>query len=383
MGPWERLEELRRRPERRILGLMSGMSRDGLDLALVRVRRSPALEVQVEAARTVPYGPELWARLAAAPEAAAPELARLDFDLAEAWAAAALEFLAVHGPVDLVGSHGQTVAHHPRAAGRPAATLQLGQAAVLAERLGVPVVSDFRARDVAAGGEGAPLVPRADWLLHARPGAVSGCLNLGSIANVSVLPARAEEILAFDAGPANALIDALARAATGDIDRDGALSAGGAVCDEVLLDLYRRRRHWLAQPPPRSAGYATFSAPLAAELRAAFPALGAADLVRSAVEFSALVVRDALAAFVLPRFGGCSPLRASGGGCRNPTLMAALRAHLAPLGVALEPLPEPWPDAKEAVAFALLADATLCGEPGNVPSATGARHPVVLGTLTP
>ncbi len=386
MEPWQRLDRLRGRPERRILGLMSGMSRDGLDLALVRVRSGPPLEVTLEGARTVPYGADMARRLAAAPQAQAAELARLDFDLGEAWSAEVLAFLRDQGrgpaAVDLIGSHGQTVAHHPGAPGRPAATLQLGQADVLAERTGLPVISDFRPRDVAAGGEGAPLVPLADWLLYARPGTVSGCLNLGSIANVSVLPERREQVRAFDTGPANALIDALARAATGDIDRDGAFSAGGRVDEEVLLDLYVRRRRWLGQAPPRSAGYETFSTPLADEVRAAHPRVAPADLVRTAVEFTALTVRDALAAHVLPQHGSCSPLRLSGGGCRNPTLVAGLREHLGALGIEIEPLPAPWDQAKEAVAFALLADCTLRGLPGNVPGATGARRPVVLGKIS-
>jgi anhydro-N-acetylmuramic acid kinase len=380
--PWERLDRARARPERRILGLMSGMSRDGLDLALVRIAAGPPRRLVLEAAATRPYDAALRERLLRAPEADAAALARLDFDLGEAWSREALAFLASAGvepaAVDAIGSHGQTVAHHPREEGRGAATLQIGQADVLAERTGIPVVSDFRPRDIAAGGEGAPLVPLAEWWLHAEPGRVTASLNLGSIANLTVVPAALEAVVAFDAGPANALVDAFARRLGAACDEDGRLSAGGRVDEGLLLELYIRRRRWLAQAPPRSAGYGTFGAALADEAAAAHPRIAGADLVRTAIEFTALTVRDAFERFVVGAHPGLATVRVSGGGARNPTLLAALRERLGPLGLALETLDPALADAKEAVAFALLADATLAGRPGNCPGATGARRAVVL-----
>jgi len=386
MSPWERLERVRARPQRRILGLMSGMSRDGLDLALVRVRPGPPRGLDVEAVGGRPYPDALRARLARAPDAPAAELARLDFDLAEAWSAEVLAFLRAQGvaphEVDAIGSHGQTVAHLPRTDGSGAATMQIGQADVLAERTGILVVSDFRPRDVAAGGEGAPLVPYAEWWQHAEPGVTTASLNLGSIANVTVVPEALEDVLAFDAGPANVLVDAFARRAGAPMDEDGRLSARGRVDEGVLLDLYVSCRRWLARPVPRSAGYETFPPALGEEVARAHPGARAEDLVRTAVEFSALVVRDAWDRHVRTRFPDCARLRVSGGGRRNPTLMAALGSHLGALGVRIEPLEGALSDAKEAIAFALLADATLSGTPASVVGATGASHPVVLGKIS-
>jgi anhydro-N-acetylmuramic acid kinase len=365
---------------------MSGMSRDGLDLALVRVRSGPPRALEVEAVGEWPYPKDLAARLAHAPEARAADLARLDFDLAEAWSGAVLAFLRGQGvspeDVDAIGSHGQTVAHLPRADGRGAATMQIGQADVLAERTGILVVSDFRPRDVAAGGEGAPLVPYAEWWQHATPGETTASLNLGSIANLTVVPETLADVLAFDAGPANVFVDALARRAGAERDEDGRLSAEGRVHDGALLDLYVACRRFLARPVPRSAGYGTFPAALCEEIAHAHPAASAVDLVRTAVEFTALTVRDAWDRHVRTRFPECRLLRVSGGGCRNATLMGALGAHLGPLGVRLEPLAPALSDAKEAIAFALLADAALSGVPGNVTGATGAARPVVLGKIS-
>ena len=255
---------------------------------------------------------------------------------------------------------------------------------MLAERTDIACVSDFRPRDIAAGGEGAPLIPMADWLLYGGGDRTTACHNLGSIANVTVLPGRLEDVTAFDTGPANALIDAFARACPGDdvIDRDGALSAAGTVQDDVLLTLYTKRAAWLAQPPPKSAGYGTFGPALADEVARAHAAVAPHDLVRTAVAFTATTLVEAYERFVLTRHPDLELVRFSGGGCRNPTLMAAIEEMLARAGLSGEPLEDAWIDAKEAVGFALLADRTLRGLTGNVPSATGASHAVVLGTIS-
>ena len=316
------------------------------------------------------------------------EVAALDFELAECWAADVATFLQRAGTlakdVDLLGSHGQTLFHRPRADGLSALTLQVGQGDVLAARTGILTVTDFRPRDIAAGGEGAPLIPMADWLLFGSPGEVTACHNLGSIANASVLPASLEGVLAFDTGPANALIDAFARRLdeADGIDRDGRLSAAGRVDDDVLLSLYTRRAAWLAQPPPKSAGYGTFGPALAAEIADLHPDASSRDLVRTAVEFTALTLVEAYERFVLTRFPSLSRVRFSGGGCRNPTLMEVLTQKLARAGLTAERLEPSWIDAKEAIGFALLADLTVRGLAGNVPAATGADRAVVLGKLS-
>ena len=356
---------------------------DGLDLALVRLTGAgdrPAIELV--AATTRPYAAALTARLQAARGCAGSP--HLHTELADLWASDVRALLAAArvspAEVAVLGSHGQTLFHRPRADGEPAATLQVGDGARLARATGIPVVSDFRQADIEAGGEGAPLVPMAEWILHGG-GGVSASQNLGSIANVAVLTPDPADILAFDTGPANMLIDAFARRIDGDIDRDGRLSAQGRVDDEVLLELYVRRAAWLATPPPRSAGYGTFGPELIDAVLAAQPAAEPHDLVRTAVEFTAKTLREAYERFVLTRFPELVRVRMSGGGTRNPTLMRCLRAELEPLGLEVEVLEDRWRDAAEAVAFALLADRTWRGLPGNVPAATGARRSVVLGRL--
>jgi anhydro-N-acetylmuramic acid kinase len=192
-------------------------------------------------------------------------------------------------------------------------------------------------------------------------------------------------VLAFDTGPANALIDAFARAAPGrhgGIDRDGKLSASGKVCEGLLAALARERKAFLDRAPPKSAGFEDFGPPLAEAMLRAFPSTSARDRVRTAVEFTALTVAGAYERHVLPRFPGLGVVRFSGGGTRNPTLMARLRDALGALGLRVEALPEAWSKAKEAVGFALLGDETLAGRPGNLPGATGAKRPVVLGKIS-
>ncbi len=371
--------------ERLALGLMSGMSMDGLDLALVRLTgQGERPQVSLVAAHTAPYDEALRQRLQAARGPAGAEATALDLELAARWGADVTAFLAAHAvapeAVAVLGSHGQTLFHRPRAAGRLAETLQVGSGRELAAACGVAVVSDFRQADIAAGGEGAPLVPLADWILYGG-GEVSACHNLGSIANVTVLPEHLVDVMAFDTGPANMLIDAFARRIDGDIDRDGALSAQGAVDDDVLLTLYVKRAAWLSQPPPKSAGYETFGPSLIEQVLTAHPAADPYDLVRTAVAFTAQTIQDAYDRFVLTRFPSLGLVRFSGGGCRNVTLMAAITERLARSGLRTEIIQGPLNDAKEAVAFALLADRTVRGLPGNVPSATGASSAVVLGRL--
>lgn len=370
---------------RLVLGLMSGMSMDGLDVALVRLTghgERPAVELL--GATTLGYPDTLRARLQAARGPASAESAALDAELPELWGQGVCDWLAADGietsAIACLGSHGQTLFHRPRVDGAVAETLQVGRGDVLAARTGIRTVCDFRQADIVAGGEGAPLVPMADWILHAGE-TTTACNNLGSISNVTVLPPAREAIMAFDTGPANMLIDAFARRIDGRIDLDGALSAQGTIDEDVLLTLYVQRAGWLAQPPPKSAGYGTFGPQLVDLVLAKHPDAREHDLVRTAVEFTARTLSEAYARFVCTRFPDLQRVRFSGGGTRNPTLMQAIRVHLAGLGLTVEVIEGELNDAKEAVAFALLADRTVRGLPGNVPSATGAERAVVLGRL--
>ncbi len=367
------------------VGLMSGTSLDGMDAALVRLD-GPTHATLVHFV-TRPYAADERLLLRAALDASgdggnpAARFGRLHAQIAE-WAAEAVERLLAeaHVPASeltVISFPGQTIWHEP-----PAVSWQLGEPAVLAERFGVRVVSGFRARDVAAGGQGAPLVSMADVLLFAAPDAPRILLNLGGMANLTYVPRRAEEagVLAFDTGPGVALIDALARMANGSdsFDRDGRLAARGIADEAVLAELLAD--DFFAAPPPKSTGRERFGDAYAAALHAKVPG---ANGVATAVELTARSVAGAVGRWI----GSDAEVIASGGGCHHPGLMAALEKHLASQRNVhrlrrFDALFFPG-DAKEAVAFALLGYLTLHGQPGNVPAATGARGPRVLGTVTP
>ena len=378
-----------------VVGLMTGTSADAVDAALVRFRGAGlAARHELVAYRETPLEDALRREVlavAAADSVPLERLMRLDAALGERYARAVEELLRQAGvaarEVGAIGSHGQTVRHLPRGPERDAHTLQLGSAAVLAERTGVCVVSGFRSRDTAAGGEGAPLVPIADWWLF-RSGAESrALLNLGGIANVTHLPrgGALADVVAFDTGPGNAVLDGLMGARTGGLarhDEGGRMAAAGRVHEPLLEEL--RADPFFTQAPPRSTGRERFGEPYAQRLLEIGDSLGLSfeDLLATAAELTAATVADAVHRHLLPR-GGVDAVYASGGGVRNATLMVALRRRLDGIRFArLDELGAP-PEAKEALAFALLAHLTLSGEPGNVPGATGARHPAVLGHVTP
>ena len=383
--PLARFLALRQVEPRHVIGLISGTSADGIDAALVELSGAgPSMQVRLLDFRTFAYAPEMRARVVALMDARAEELLRVHYAVGEAFAAAARELIARARDrglsVHLVGSHGQTARHHPRAL-EPSGqgqTLQLGEPAVIAERTGLPVVADFRPRDVAAGGEGAPLVPLADWLLFRSPGRTRACLNLGGIANVTVVGDEVEEVYAFDLGPANMPMDVAVEAWTSGaetFDRDGARAAAGRVDGALVAELLRHP--YLALPPPKSTGREAFGEVLVRPLLGRF-AGREMDLVASLTRFVAEAVAQGLRRHVPERI---DEVLVSGGGARNRTLMAALGELLRPIPVrSLEALGLD-PDAKEAVAFALLANETLFGRPGNVARATGALGPRVLGKI--
>jgi anhydro-N-acetylmuramic acid kinase len=390
------IRDYRSRPERLVIGLMTGTSADAVDAVLVRLKgEGLAATHEVVAELETPLEDELRTEIlavAAAPSIEPERLMRLDCELAETYADAVRE-IAEQGGVKLgdisaIGSHGQTVRHLPRsgAAGR-ALTLQLGSAATLAERTGVCVVTDFRRRDTAAGGEGAPLVPIADFWLFRSERESRVLLNLGGMANVTWLKkgGTLADVLAFDTGPGNAVLDGLVRAGTRGLarhDESGGLAASGrahqGLLEELLADPF------FAAPPPRSTGRERFGEHYAERLADLGEEMGLSleDTLATAVELTAASIERALQDYVTPH-GKVDALYASGGGVRNVTLMMALRRRLD--GIRVERLDELGVSAgiKEALAFAFLAHLTLCGEPGNVPGATGARHPVVLGSITP
>ena len=381
-----------------VLGMMSGTSADGIDVAFARISGAPPkLSTKLLDHTSVKFPPALRKeilRVAEQHPITAGDLSQLSFRLGKLFADAALaachKFRVSAKRIALIGSHGQTIFHQGRPVacfGSPtASTLQIGEPSVIAARTGITTVGDFRTADIALGGQGAPLVPYVDYVLyrHAKLGRIS--LNLGGIANVTVLPraAKPQQVFAFDTGPANMLIDALVSHFTDSrsrYDKNAALAMQGrslpALLDELMRDPY------LKLAPPKSTGREYYGR---AYLKRVL-ALGrrhrakSNDLIRAATLFTALSVVDALNRFVLPKTK-IHQLVVSGGGARNPLILAQLSAALP--GIEVLPssrlsVPE---DAKEALAFALLAYETFHQRPANLPSATGAHGPAILGKIS-
>ena len=387
-----------------VAGLMSGTSGDGVDVAICRI--SPALRaggtprVKVLGHRAFPYSAEVRAAVLAAMDAkrtSAAEMSRLNWRLGEVYAdcveAAAKELRL---KPQLVACHGQTMYH--QAAGAEylgenvRATWQTGEAAVIAERMRVPVVSDFRPADLAAGGQGAPLVPMLDYCMFRDAKKNRLLLNLGGIANVTALPAGCGvvDVLAFDIGPANMVIDACMQKLYGRAyDCGGAVAGRGRVLDGVVAKFLLGS--YFPAPPPKSCGREEFGAAFVARFLAACARESdrPRDAVATATAFTSAAVLDAYARFVWPHLGQRAPLAratemfVAGGGARNAMVMRTLRDGFAALGVSVAPMESVGiaAEAKEAAAFALLGWLTWHGLPGNVPSATGAKRAVVLGKV--
>ncbi len=381
-----------------VLGLMSGTSADAIDVALARVSgAAPRLNAKLLNHTSITFPLQLRKEILRVAEQqliSAGNLSQLNFRLGATFAEAALtacrRFRIATKKIALIGSHGQTIFHQGRPVpflGRPtASTLQIGEPAIIAARTGITTVADFRPADIAQGGQGAPLVPYADYLLyrHEKLGRVS--LNLGGIANITVIPAKAKpsQVFAFDTGPANMLIDALVPHFTHGrhhYDKNAQLAQQGrsipALVNELMRDPY------LKLPPPKSTGREYYGRSYVETLlrlgrrHKAKPN----DLIRAATIFTALSIVDALNRFVLPKTK-IHQLIVSGGGAHNPLIMGQISAALP--GVQILPsshlgVPE---EAKEAFAFALLAYETFHQRPSNVPSATGARRPAILGKIS-
>jgi anhydro-N-acetylmuramic acid kinase len=371
------------------VGLMSGTSLDGISAAVVRFLPDDAndnrIEPQLLAFRSSPYTAAQRARLEAALErGSARDYCNLAFDLGDWLAEAAIGALAdagvSRGEVRAIGSHGQTLWHDP-----PHSTWQLGESAVIAERTGISVVSDFRVRDVAAGGQGAPLVPIADAILFAGD-EWRALQNIGGIGNVTVVPPGGDVrgVRAFDTGPGVTVIDAVTRLLNPSMtfDTDGALAAAGTPVDSVVDRLLAHP--YFSTEPPKSTGRELFdrayAESLAADCRSAKPGATLEDIVATATALTASSIADSYRRF-LPE--PITEVLVSGGGAKNPTLVRMVEHAVAPLSV--RPFADRYFDgeAKEAVAFALLAHLHLESRAGNVPRATGARGPRLLGKLTP
>jgi anhydro-N-acetylmuramic acid kinase len=381
------------------LGLMSGTSVDGIDVALVRI--APAIKENAAQARlenfvTLPFPAAVRAevlRIAEGARVSAGEISQLNFRLGRLFADAALracrKFRVHPRRLSVIGSHGQTIFHQGRPSrflGQPvSSTLQIGEPAVIAALTGVPTVGDFRPADMAVGGQGAPLVPWVDYLLYRDPRQGRAVLNIGGIANVTIIPkgASPRSVTAFDTGPGNMIIDALVRHFTSgrrSYDAEAQMASRGnllpALLDALLAEPYFR------QAPPKSAGREQYGKAYVEKILAwgGRHRSRPEDLVRTATMLTALSIADALHRCVL-RGTPLSQLIVSGGGARNPLVLAQLSAALGGLEVVTtEALGLPG-DAKEAFIFALLADETLHARPSNLPSATGAKRSAILGKI--
>lgn len=370
------------------IGLMSGTSCDGISAALVRVKGTgPSLHMKLVDFRTTPYPKGLRQRLLA-PHLDAREVCALNFVVGHHMAMAAAEMMQSAKEqmieVDYVATSGHTVAHLPPRDANEVGTLQIGEPAIIAERCGVPVVSDFRQRDMAAGGQGAPLVPYVDWALFHRVDRTVACLNIGGIANLTVVPPVLDNVLAFDTGPGNIAIDGAVRLLTGgdqEMDVDGQAAAGGVVIDEFLD--YLLDHPYFGKLPPKSTGREEFGPEV--YLRDALASRrehSYQDLIATVTAAVAYSIVRAHNRFVRPQFE-VSRFIISGGGAHNKTLVKRIQAGLPGIKVKLSSEYGLPVDAREAMAFAVLGNETLCGAPANVPAATGASKAVVLGKVTP
>ncbi|HEX2328934.1 MAG TPA: anhydro-N-acetylmuramic acid kinase [Candidatus Angelobacter sp.] len=376
-----------------VAGVMSGTSADGIDVALVNISGSEPLALKLLAHHHFPYPARVrQAVLAAmnATRASVADLSRLNFVLGELYADAVSKALQKSGTtnLELVGCHGQTIYHQGEAARylsrKVACTWQTGEGSVIAARLRVPVVSDFRPADMAAGGKGAPLVPFLDFALFRDASAGRIVQNIGGIANLSVIPAdaRLEDVLAFDTGPGNMVMDQLMQKLFDkSYDRNGAVAARGKVMEPVLREILRRP--FFRKSPPKTAGREEFGREFAAEFLRSCKRASKEDVMTTATALTAYSIIDAIRRFALSR-GEFRDYIVSGGGTQNRTLMRMLSENVGPLGLTLRTTDDLGipSQAKEAVAFAVLAYETWHHRPANIPSATGAKRAAVLGKIS-
>ena len=389
--------QLTQKGVKKVIGLMSGTSVDGVDAALVEIQ-GHGLETRVEvvAFHSHPFVPEVRDRIfnLFQPETSrVDEICQMNFLIGEIFADAALSVirdaqLEVE-EIDLIGSHGQTVYHLPPQAGAEyvPSTLQIGEPSVIAYRTGIPTIGNFRVADLAAGGQGAPLVPYADFLLFRQADRTIALQNIGGISNVTLIPAGAAgpDILASDTGPGNMIIDSVMEILTDGeekYDNLGQFAARGRVNESLLEE-------WLQHPfigarPPKTTGREAFGRQFAYQAleQAQAQNVSPADLVATLTAFTARTIFDYYRRFLFPHYS-IDGIYISGGGSHNLTLMRHLKALFEPIPLFAADAIGVSSDAKEALAFAVLANEAVHGQPTNLPQVTGASKPLVLGTLSP
>lgn len=394
------LEEIRTKAVRRVVGLMSGTSVDGIDAAVVEIGGTDeAPEVRLLAFEDRPWPEKVRQQIFPLfrPETATVDkIGYMNFLMGEIYAQSVASVVEKAGltlaDIDLIGSHGQTIWHAPEVCdkdGFPVIfTVQIGEGAVIAARTGVPTVSDFRVADMAVGGQGAPLVPFSEYLLYRRPGTTILLQNIGGIGNMTVLPGDEgpEAVYAFDTGPGNMIIDAVVSALTGGektYDAGGAMAAEGKVDGELLAML--QQDPYYALPLPKTTGRELFGVQYVEKILdyRRDHGLSDADLLATVTDLTAWSIVDAYARYVLPK-RQATELVVGGGGSYNATLLGFLRERFAPYGVQVRTQEDlGWSsDAKEAVAFAIMADCCVREKPNVLPSVTGARAAAIMGKIS-
>jgi anhydro-N-acetylmuramic acid kinase len=376
--------------ERLVVGLMSGTSKDGVDAALVRLR-GHGLNTAIELVKfiCVEYERDVRDKLdKLAFECTIKDISDLNFLIGDEFAKASLGVIRQAGlnpqDIDLIGSHGQTVYHNPPSYedGTPS-TMQIGEIDVIAEKTGITTVGDFRTRDIAAGGEAAPLVPYLDYLLFRNAGKVSIAQNIGGIANVTVVTENIDDVIAFDTGPGNMLMDRVILMATGGkekFDRDGRLASAGKVnkelLDKLLADPY------YDHPPPKSTGEELFGHEMAQALYTYIDSemISLEDMTATLMSLTVETIISSYENYIYPKWN-VGEVIFSGGGCNNLVLMEKLRDKLTPLKCSTSDDYGVPADAKEAIAFAVLANELISGNTNNLPGVTGARRKVPMGKI--
>ncbi len=381
----------------KVIGLISGTSTDGIDAALVEIMgKGLSSRLKLSRFETYAYPPALRSQLVRLThDGRVEDLSRLNVYVGELFARAAIRIAKEAGlplsRIDLIGSHGQTICHQPepRKMGglKIRSTLQIGEPSVIAERTGITTVADFRPRDMAAGGEGAPLTPYLHYILFHSPNRPRLVVNIGGISNVTYLPCEAglENILAFDVGPGNMLIDGIVLHRTNGrktMDRGGVMARRGRVHERLLSELLRHP--FLRHRPPKTTGRELFGQTMIERVvrRAKVLRLNQWDLLATVTAFTARAISGAYENFIFKK-GGVEEVIVGGGGTRNPTLMQFLQEAFGPVPVYTFEKFDLDSRALEAMAFALFAYGTIQGEPNNVPSATGAKRAVMMGKIVP
>jgi anhydro-N-acetylmuramic acid kinase len=380
--------------KRLAVGLMSGTSVDGVDAALVSIEgASIDTVVKLVHYSTTPFPPQVKKKIyevMSPSDSSTPLLSSLHFELGDVYADSVIKVCTEAGisvdELSFIGSHGQTVYHQPfHTEDSVASTLQIGEPGVIAYRTNTQVVSNFRSMDMAAGGEGAPLVPYTEFLLYRKKDGGRLLQNIGGIGNVTVLPkdCSLEDVYAFDTGPGNMVIDGLCeKLYHRSFDENGMIADRGIIHHEAVREWFVWEQEFFQKAPPKSTGRELFGEIFVKRILQEYGHLPKENLVATATYFTALTISDAYKTYVFPEHS-INEVIIGGGGSYNGTLLRMLRELLPDVTILIQEDIGYSSDAKEAIAFALLANETLNGNPGNVPGATGAEKPVILGSITP